>query len=108
MDNVCFIISIRQRICQSGVPINIDKTFTNVENNTQIVLSGGYILTISRASNTKIRLSFLNTTFDLSFFFDVDNTSTNVFDLPIQGGTYRLQIFAVMRCCNTCPCTNRR
>lgn len=106
MDNICFLISIRERICQSGVPVNIDKTFTNVSNNNRIMLSNGYILTISRASNCRIRFAFSNPTFDLSFFFDVLDSTTNVFDLPIDGGTYRIAIFAAMRCCNSCPCDN--
>lgn len=106
MDNICFIVSIRQRICQSGVPINIDNTYTNVSNNTSILLSNGYTLIISRASNNTIRLTFSNPSFDLRFFFDVDNNTTNFFDLPIDGGTFRIAIFATLRCCsnNTCCC----
>ena len=114
MDNICFIISTRQRICQSGVPINIDNTYTNVANNTAILLSNGYTLTVSRASNNLIRLTFSNPTFDLLFFFDVENGTTNIFDLPIDGGTFRIAIFAAMRCCdntccnNSCCCNSRR
>lgn len=104
MDNICFIVSTRQRICQSGVPINIDNTYTNIANNTIILLSNGYTLTVSRACSNTIRLTFSNTSFDLFFFFDVENGTTNVFDLPIDGGTFRIAIFAAMRCCNTNPC----
>ena len=103
MDNICFLINIRQRICQSGVPLNIDKTFTNISNNTKIELENGYILTVSRASNNTIRLAFSNPTFDLNFFFDVNDATTNAFDLPIDSGTFRLIIFASMRCCCSCP-----
>ena len=104
MDNICFLVSIRQRICQSGVPINIDNTFTNLTNNTSIALSNGYTLTISRISNNQVRLTFRNDTFDLFFSFDVDNSTTNAFDLPIDGGTFRVAIFVAMRCC--CSCLN--
>lgn len=106
MDNICFIISIRQRICQSGVPINIDNTYTNITNNTSITLSNGYTVTVSRASNNTIRLTFANPSFDLLFFFDIDNSTTNVFDLPIDGGTFRIAIFAAMRCCDNVTCCN--
>ena len=100
MDNICFLVSIRQRICQSGVPVNIDKTFTNIPQNSPITLSNGYTLTLCRASNCKVRLTFTNISFDLNFFFDVDDNSTNIFDLPIEGGTFRLAIFVAMRCCS--------
>lgn len=106
MDNICFLVSIRQRICQSGVPVNIDKTFTNVSNNTTFDLLNGYTLTISRISNSQIRLTFVNDILDLRFSFDVDDSTTNAFDLPIDGGSFRLLIFASMRCCSTCPCGN--
>ena len=99
MDNICFIVSTRERICQSGVPLITENTYTNIANNSRIILNNGYILTIYRISNEKIRLSFSNESFNLSFYFDVDNGSTNLFDLPIEGGTYRIVIFATMRCC---------
>ena len=103
MDNVCFIITIRQRVCQSGVPVFTNNTYTNLPNNTQIILSNGYILTIYKISNSKIRLSFVNSSFNLSFSFDVDDGGTFAFDLPIEGGTYRIIVFALSNCC----CTNR-
>lgn len=102
MDNVCFIISIRQRICQSGVPLNIEKTYTNISANTPIFLSNGYTLTLNRATNNDINLNFVNTAFNLNFTFTVNDSTTTVFDLPIEGGTYRLAIFVSMRCCCSC------
>lgn len=105
MDNICFLVSIRQRICQSGVPINIDRTFTNLDNNSTITLLNGYTVTISRISNCQIRFTFVNDVFDFNFSFDVQDSTTNAFDLPIDSGTFRILIFASIRCCNTCPCT---
>lgn len=99
MDNICFFVTIRQRICQSGIPITSNNTYTNISNNTQIILNNGYILTIYRISNNRLRLTFSNTGFNLSFYFDVENGSTNIFDLPIEGGTFRILIFAAMCCC---------
>ena len=105
MDNVCFLVSIRQRICQSGVPVNVDRSFTNVANNTTFDLLNGYTVTISRISNCMIRLTFVNDTFNLRFSFDVNDSMTNAFDLPIDSGSFRILIFAAMRCCNICPCS---
>ena len=105
MDNICFLVAIRQRICQSGVPVNIDRTFTNVANNTTFQLLNGYTVTIYRISNCKIRLTFVNATFGFNFSFDVDDSTTNAFDLPIDSGTFRILIFASIRCCNPCPCS---
>jgi len=85
MDNICFLVSIRQRICQSGVPVNIDRTFTNVSNNTTFDLLNGYTVTISRISNCRIRLTFVNDTFDFRFSFDVDDsTILNFRNSPID------------------------
>ena len=103
-DNICFLVSIRQRICQSGVPVNIDKNFTNVSNNTTFELLNGYRVTIYKISNSKIRLTFINPTFNFNFSFDVNDSTTNAFDLPIDSGTFKILIFACIRCCNTCPC----
>ena len=104
MDNICFTVSIRQRICQSGVPVNIDRVFANVSNNTTFDLLNGYTVTIYRISNCRVRLTFVNQTFGFNFSFDVNDSTTNAFDLPIDGGTFRILIFASMRCCNPCPC----
>lgn len=105
MNNTCFLVSIRQRICQSGVPTNIDRTFVNVENNTTFNLLNGYSVTIYRISNRQIRYTFTNPTFDLNFSFDVDDSNTTAFDLPIDSGSFRILIFASIRCCNNCPCS---
>ena len=105
MDNICFIVSIRQKVCQSGVPINIDRTFSNVSNNTTFDLLNGYTLTIYKISNCRIRLNFVNQTFGFNFSFDVNDSTTSAFDLPIDSGTFKILIFASMRCCNPCPCS---
>lgn len=102
MDNCCFLVSIRQRICQSGVPLNINRTYTNIPNNSTVDLLNGYRLTIYRISNNMIRLTFANTLFELNFSFDVNDATTNVFDLPIDSGTFRIAVFAAMRCCCFC------
>lgn len=104
-NNICFLVSIRQRICQSGVPINIDRSFTNVANNTTFELLNGYSVTIYRISNSRIRYTFANDTFGFNFSFDADDSVTTAFDLPIDSGTFRILIFACMRCCNPCPCS---
>ncbi len=105
-NNICFLVSIRQRICQSGVPVNIDRSFTNVANNTTFELLNGYRVTIYRISNCRIRYTFVNDTFGFNFSFDVDESVTTAFDLPIDSGTFRILIFACMRCCNPCPCSS--
>lgn len=106
MDNICFLIGIRQRICQSGVPVNIDRSFTNVANNTTFQLLNGYTVTIYKISNCQIRYTFVNETFGFNFSFDVQDSTTSAFDLPIDSGTFRILIFASIRCCNLCPCSN--
>lgn len=102
MNNVCFIVSIRQSVCQSGIPRVSEKTFTNLTNNSIITLSSGYTLTLTSIANNSVRLTFINEAFDFNFTFDVDCGSTNLFDIPIQSGSLRLAIFVACTCCCEC------
>lgn len=106
MEDICFLVNIRQRICQSGVPVNIDRTFTNVANGTTFTLLNGYTVTIYKISNCQIRFTFVNNTFNFNFSFDVQDSTISAFDLPIDSGTFRIVVFASIRCCNPCPCSN--
>lgn len=102
MDNICFLLSIRTRICQSGVPVSSEKTYTNISSSTNILLDNGYTLNVQKSTNDTINLNFINTVLGFNFTFNISNNSTTVYDLPIDSGTYRLIIFVTMRCCNLC------
>ena len=102
MDNICFFISIRQRVCQSGVPVTSENTYTNLSSDDNIILDNGYVLSFSRNIDNNILLTFYNSALNLSFTFTVEDASTTVYDLPIEGGTYRIAVFVTMRCCRTC------
>lgn len=102
MDNICFLLSIRTRICQSGVPLNTEKTYTNISSSTNIALENGYTLNVNRSTNDSINLVFTNSILGFNFNFNVNNNSTTLFDLPIDSGSYKILIFVAMRCCNGC------
>jgi len=99
MDNVCYFVATRFKVCQSGVPLSQEKVYTNVSSTTDIQLFFGYILNVTRATNDSIDLVFTNTALNLNFTFTIANGGTAVFDLPIDSGTFRVAIFASARCC---------
>lgn len=99
MDNVCYFLAIKFRVCQSGVPLSQEKVYTNVSTTTDIQLFYGYILNVARATNDTIDLIFKNNALNLNFTFTVSSGSTSVFDLPIDSGTFRIAILASARCC---------
>ena len=99
MDNVCYFVATKFRVCQSGVPLSQEKAYTNVSTTTNIQLYFGYILNVARATNDSIDLIFTNTALNLNFTFTIPNGGTAVFDLPIDSGTFRVAIFASARCC---------
>lgn len=99
MDNVCYFVATKFRVCQSGVPLSQEKVYTNVSSTTNIQLYFGYILNVARATNDTIDLIFTNPALNLNFTFTISNGGTAVFDLPIDSGTFRVAIFASARCC---------
>ena len=43
MDSLCYDLAIRQIKCQNGISVTTDNIYTNIENNSQILLSYGYV-----------------------------------------------------------------
>ena len=99
MDNVCYFVATKFKVCQSGVPLSQEKVYTNVSSTTNIQLYSGYVLNVGRATNDSVDLIFTNTSLNLNFTFTVQNGSSAVFDLPIDSGTFRVAIFVSARCC---------
>lgn len=99
MDNVCYFVATKFKVCQSGVPLEQEKTYTNVSTTTNIQLFFGYVLNVARATNDSVDLIFTNSALNLNFTFTVTNGGTQVFDLPIDSGTFKVAIFVSARCC---------
>ena len=99
--NTCYIVTIRQRVCQSGVPINRESTYTNLEDLQNITLLNGYSLSISQGSVNTVNLIFTNPAFNLNFYFNINDCSCTGFDLPIQSGSFRIVVCVATRCCDT-------
>ena len=99
MENVCYFLAIKFKVCQSGVPLVSQKVYTNVSTTTAIPIYNGYTLNVSGFPNDSINLTFNNTPLNLNFSFSVENGSTTIFDLPIDSGTLKVAILASSRCC---------
>ena len=103
MDETCFSLIVRDRVCQSGVPLISEKVFTNLPEET-ISLKNGYTLTVSNGPSDNILLQFINNAFGINVTYTIKNNSYGIFDLPIDNGTYRVGIFSKKRNCNIPIC----
>lgn len=72
MDETCFSLIIRDRICQSGVPVTSEKVFTNLPEET-ITLQNGYTLSVSNGPSDNISLQFINTAFGIDVTYMIEN-----------------------------------
>ena len=101
MDNCCLAILIRQRACQNGVPVVTEQVFSNISENESISLNFGYTVSLSFYGTNNILISFNNTSLDVSLKFAISNPGIGVFDLPIDGGTFRVVIATQSMCCSS-------
>lgn len=108
MNNRCFAVLIRQRACQNGVPVTTDKTINNINEAENINLNFGYVLSLSTFGADDILVTFTNISLNLTLRFSISSPGIGIFDLPIDGGTFRVVIVIQEICCNTnstCSCT---
>lgn len=111
MSNSCFAILIRERACQNGVPLTTDRVFSSINEAENISLSFGYSLTLTTFGADDILVTFTNLALNISLRFSISNPGVGVFDLPIDGGTFRVVIISQEVCCDTssvcnCSCCN--
>lgn len=99
MEYTCYMLVVRERTCQSGVPVTNEKVYTNISNIDSIMLDNGYVLNVSQGTNNTLILNFVNTAFDINLEFKLIDATSAVFDLPIQNGTYRVGVYLKLRCC---------
>lgn len=104
MDQICFLLSIRQVTCQSGVPVVNEKTYTNLTSEDQVLLNNGYILTLSSNIINSVTLTFSNPALGINFKLALASGTSAVVDLPIEGGTFRIGVYVERRPCNICEC----
>ena len=113
MSNSCFSIIIRQRACQNGVPVTTDRVFSSINEAENINLNFGYTVNLSTFGANDILVTFTNVALNLTLRFSISNPGIGVFDLPIDGGTFRVVIISQEVCCNTpsacnCSCCNNK
>ena len=105
MNECCFQVVIRQRACQNGVPIITEKSYDNIPENEIISLNYGYTVILSTLGGANILVNILNPTFDVNLNFSITNPGIAIFDLPIDGGTFRFSIASIQRPCNVDICS---
>lgn len=103
MECTCFSLIIRDRICQSGVPVTSEQVYSTIPSDT-VTLQNGYTLVVSNGSSDTINLNFINVVFGINVAFTIDSGTSHVYDLPIDSGTYRVGIFMQKIACNTTTC----
>lgn len=99
MNNICYTLAVRQRICQNGISRSTDNVYTNVANGTEISLNFGYTLTYISSSSTHATIQISNPSQIPSLIFNIPNNEYKIFDLPVQSGTLRIYIGATGICC---------
>lgn len=104
MCKACFNISVRERACQSGVPLDISKSYSNQNIGDVFPLNFGYSLAITNIVNTTVILTLSNTTLNILFNFQVSNNNSVVLDLPFENISYRVFIGVIA---TNCPCDVR-
>ena len=57
MDSLCYDLAIRQIKCQNGISVTTDNIYTNIEDNSQILLSYGYVLNIISKNTNNVTIS---------------------------------------------------
>lgn len=103
MECTCFSLIIRDRICQSGVPVTSEQVYSTIPSDT-VILQNGYTLIISNGSSDNILLNFINISLDIDVTFSIQSGTSQVYDLPIDSGTYRVGVFMQKSTCNQTAC----
>lgn len=99
MDNVCYFLAVKFKVCQSGVPITSEKVYTNLSSSTVIDLYYGYTINLKQASNDSLTILIQNITLNLSLNFSITNGETILIDLPLDSGTLKVILYASAKCC---------
>lgn len=102
MNELCFNLAIRQKKCQNGISVTTDNVYTNIENDTQILLSFGYTLKIISKNTSSVTIELFNPDLLSSIKFNVPNDTFKTFDLPMYNGTFILQVGVIRTTC-VCP-----
>ena len=105
MDQFCFLLSVRQVTCQSGVPVVNEKTYTALTSNDEVLLQNGYVLTLASNINNTVTVTLTGLAMGTTFSLVLVTESTVILDLPIEGGTFRVGIYVEKTLCNICECS---
>lgn len=101
-NEICITIAIRQVKCQNSISLTLDNVYTNVEPNTRILLSFGYILEIISINSNNITVSISNEALLEPVSFNIPFNAYRSFDLPLYNGNYILCIGTSSTLCQ-CP-----
>ena len=101
MNSCCYDLAIRQRKCQNGISVTSDNVFTNIENNSQYLLSYVYTITIISKNANTVTIELENPGLLDKTKFNIPVDTFKTFDLPLYNGTFVVLIGVVSA---TCPC----
>lgn len=101
MEDFCYDLAIRQRKCQNGVSVTSDNVFTNIEDDTQYIISFGYTISIISKNRNSVTVEIANPDLLESVKFNIPNDTFKTFDLPLYNGTFILLIGVIRK---ACPC----
>ena len=102
-NELCITLALRQLKCQNSISLTLDNVYTNIESNTRIVLSYGYILEIISINSNSVTISLLNEGLLEPTNFNIPFNSCRSFDLPVYNGNY---IVCIGFSTTLCQCPN--
>lgn len=102
MNEFCYDLAIRQKKCQNGISSNLDNIYTNIEINSQIILSYGYTLNVISKNTDSVTIELENKGLLNPVKFNIPKDTYKSFDLPLFNGTYVILIGVASTDC-ICP-----
>lgn len=103
MNEFCYDLAIRQKRCQNGISSNLDNVYTNIEVDSQILLSFGYTLNIISKNTDSVTIELQNLGLLNPIKFNIPKDTYKAFDLPMYNGTF---IILVGITSTNCICPN--
>ena len=103
MNDLCLNLAIRQNKCQNSISVTTDNVYTNIKENSRIILSFGYVLEIISFNTNSVTIHIYNPVLLNTVSFNIPFNTFKSFDLPLYNGNYIILI-GIDR--DPCPCPN--
>ena len=102
MESMCTFLNLKDKLCTNGFSNTSIKSYTNIQNETEIQLKFGYTLKIISTDYSTLNFKIYNSFF--SGNFSLNANSCMLYSLPCEGGCYLLDICYEKACTKNICC----